>query len=286
MMSVIRQWAMPQHYWKQFYLLSVSIVLLGLMITMSLSHYETERRLNVFEFEHKMVVEEMSRVSDTSKKTQLVQNELLRLNGQRQHRIHVSSLESANKIITELKQIKNERPDFALGTAGAAILSTGRTQVMMTPLPQWLSMFGFRGISKYFLNGAHRVIQPSVQPGECFAFHGPGEVIIKLIRTVFIDAVAIEHIPPQISPDGNISSAPGCFDVYGMENTNDRSPVQLGTFRYDIEKNQSLQEFQLPSNSSDKSFPIVKFEFAPKPDDLNYTCVYRVRVHGSLIKPN
>lgn len=273
-------------YWKRFIWLSVSMVLLGLIITMALGHYETERRLNVVESEQRMSIEELSKISYFSKKTHLMHKEVLRLSGKQQHRLHVSSLQSLNKILVELERTKNDRPDYALSTAGAMILSTGKTQVMMTPLPQWTSMFGFRGISKYFLNGAHRIIEPSVQPGECFAFRGHGEVVIKLIRAVFIDAVCIEHIPVQISPDGSISSAPGEFSVYGMENPNDSSPQQLGTFRYDIEKNQSLQEFQLPNNSSAKSYPIVGIKFAPKPDDLNYTCVYRVRVHGSLIKPN
>lgn len=276
-------------------MLSMSIVLLGFFIAISLSHFETKYRLGVIEYQHRFFVEKMSRISDPSKRTVMARQAIDRLRDRRQYMVHLSSLGTVDKLITELEQIKelskpsnyngqNGRVDFALGTAGAQILSVGKTNEL-SPLPKWLPMFGFRSISKYFVNGAHRVIQPSIYPGECFAFTGPGEIIIKLIRAVFIDVVSIEHILPKMSPDGNISNAPGWFHFYGMENEDDSSATLLGTFFYDIEKNQSLQEFPLATNNIDKSFPIVKFEFAQNHRD-NYTCIYRVSVHGSLVKPN
>lgn len=296
-MSIYQQLLVPHRFWTRVALLSVSIILLGLLITISLAQYETKHRLTIVEYQHRLFVNELSRVSDTNKKTHLAEDAILRLQVRKQHLMQSSSMSIADKLITELEQIKQKfipdkylehsvRPDFALQTAGAQILSVGKTEVL-TPFPQWLTgIYGFHSISKFFLNGAHRVIQPSIHPGECFAFTGPGEIIIKLIRDVFIDAVGIEHILPQMSPDGYILNAPSEFSVYGMENEDEGSATHLGTYYYDIEKFQSLQEFQLPDNSTDKSFPIVKFEFAPNDGDLNYTCVYRVRVYGSLIKPN
>lgn len=296
-MSIYQQLLVPHRFWTRVALLSVSIILLGLLITISLAQYETKHRLTIVEYQHRLFVNELSRVSDTNKKTHLAEDAILRLQVRKQHLMQSSSMSIADKLITELEQIKQKfipdkylehsvRPDFALQTAGAQILSVGKTEVL-TPFPQWLTgIYGFHSISKFFLNGAHRVIQPSIHPGECFAFTGPGEIIIKLIRDVFIDAVGIEHILPQMSPDGYVLNAPGEFSVYGMENEDEGSATHLGTYYYDIEKFQSLQEFQLPDNSTDKSFPIVKFEFAPNDGDLNYTCVYRVRVYGSLIKPN
>lgn len=297
-MSIYQQLMVPHRFWSRVALLSVSIVLLGLLITISLAQYETKHRLTIVEYQHRLFVNELSRVSDTNKKTNLAEDAILRLQVRKQHLMQSSSMSIVDKLITELEQIKRKiipvkyvesssvRPDFALQTAGAQILSVGKTEVL-TPFPQWLTgIYGFHSISKFFLNGAHRVIQPSIHPGECFAFTGPGVIIIKLIRDVFIDAVGIEHILPQMSPDGYILNAPSEFSVYGMENEDERSATHLGTYHYDIEKLQSLQEFQLSDNSTDKSFPIVKFEFAPNYGDLNYTCVYRVRVYGSLIKPN
>lgn len=288
---------LPKRHWMRVLFLSVTIVLLSLLITISLEHFETKRRLNIVENQQNLFIGKISQMSQTGQAAQLANQEFQRFNHQHHHRMQVSLWNRNGQKFGELEQTKSERKshdaeqyersDYALGTAGAQILSTGKTQVMMTPLPQWFTMFGFSGISKYFLNGAHRAIQPSVQPGECFAFTGPGELVIKLIKTVFIDAVSIEHILAQISPDGNILSAPGIFRVYGMMMYNDPHPVHLGTFYYDITRQQSRQEFQLDSTQSgDKSFPIVKFEFDSKSDDSQHTCVYRVRVHGSLIKSN
>ncbi|XP_055296402.1 SUN domain-containing protein 3 [Sitodiplosis mosellana] len=297
-MGIYQQLLVPHRFWTRVALLSVSIVLLGLLITISLAQYETKHRLHMVEYQHRLFVDELSRVSDSGKKSHLAEDAILRLQVRKQQLMHSSSMGAVDKLITELKEIKRKispdktvghsgRPDFALQTAGAQILSVGKTKVL-TPFPQWLSsIYGFHSISKYFVNGAHRVIQPSIHPGECFAFTGPGEIIIKLIRNVFIDAVGIEHILPQMSPDGFILNAPSVFSVYGMENEDEPNDTHLGTYRYDIEKYQSLQGFQLPANSTDKSFPIVKFEFAPNENRaLNYTCIYRVLVYGSLIKPN
>lgn len=295
-MSIWQELVVPQRYWRRVWLLSMSIVLLAIFITISLSHLETKYRLEIVEYQHRLFIEEVSHIANSHKRTKLAEDAIRRLQDRKDYFRHLSSMGVVDKIITELEQIKKQsksgnyidpsgRPDFALGTAGAQVLSVGKTKVL-TSLPRWLSMLGFGSISKYFVNGAHHVLHPSIYPGECFAFHGPGEIVIKLVRTVYIDAVGIEHILPQMSPDGNILNAPSLFNVYGMDNEGDSNAMHLGTFYYDIDLKQSLQIFQMAKNSSDKSFPIVKFEFAPNLSDVNYTCIYRVRVHGSLIQPN
>lgn len=298
-MSVLKQLLSPHNYWRRVFMLSVAIVLLGLFIVIAKTHYQSIHRLRNIEYQHELLLKEISGSPDFKKASHLVFDMmLLRSKDRQQYRAHLSTLNRIHTLVTELEQIKeqystalgsnrhDERTDYALSTAGATILSTGRTRVMLTPLPQWMSVLGLSGIGKLFVNGAHRVIQPSNEPGECFAFSGHGEIIIKLIKPIFIDAVTVEHIPPNISPDGHILSAPSLFSVYGMETANEPSnPYHLGTFKYDIELKQSRQEFQVANIN--KSFSIVKLEFAPNPSPLNYTCIYRIRVHGSLpTKPN
>lgn len=295
----LKQLLSRHHYWRRVFILSGSIVLLGIFIILAKTHYGTIHRLRNVEYQHQLLLKEIPGSPDFKKASQLVFNMmLLRSKDRQQYRTHLSALNSIHTLVAELQIIKDghstslgcgrhhERTDYALSTAGASILSTGRTQVMLTPLPQWMSMLGLSGIGKLFVNGAHRVIQPSNEPGECFAFSGHGEIIIKLIKTVFIDAVTVEHITPNISPDGHILSAPSLFSVYGMETANEpNNPYHLGTFKYDIESKQSRQEFRVANVN--KSFSIVKLEFAPNPSPLNYTCIYRIRVHGSLpTKPN
>lgn len=96
-----------------------------------------------------------------------------------------------------------------------------------------------------------------------------------------------------MSPDGNILSAPSNFSVYGIKcenisctNVADIS-VHLGDFRYEIEKQQPLQLFWIDSSTAtETSFRIVRFIFTSNHGDPRYTCVYRIRIHGSLTKTN
>lgn len=296
MNTFVKQLLSPHHYWRRVFIFGVSIILVGIFITIATSHFKTMRRLRNIDYQHQLLLKEFTQLPDTKRAAQLVHDMImLRTKDRRQFRAHLSTMNTMYTLIMELQQIKRqypislgnthlERTDYALSTAGAEILSTGRTQVMLTPWPQWMSIFGWSGISKLFFNGAHRVIQPSSEPGECFAFSGHGEIVIKLIKPIFIEAISVEHIPPNISPDGHIASAPDLFSVYGMETATDSNPLQLGTFKYDNDSKKTRQEFDVANCK--QRFSIVKFEFAPKPSSLNYTCIYRIRVHGSLTKPN
>lgn len=173
----IKQLLSPQQYWRRVFILSVSIVLLGLFISIIKSHYTSIHRLRNVEHQHKLLLKEISGSPDFKKASRLVFDMMvLRSKDRQQYRTHLSSLNTIHILAMELQHFKfgsnrnHERTDYALSTAGATILSTGRTQVILTPLPQWMSVLGFSGISKLFVNGAHRVIQPSNEPGECFAF--------------------------------------------------------------------------------------------------------------------
>lgn len=299
MMITIGQLLSPHHYWRRVFILSGSIILFGLFITIATAHYKAMHRLRNVEYHHQLLFKEIAQSPQSKKAKQLaVDLMLLRTKDRQQYRTYLSTLNTIQTLVTELQQIKQqypmlgdykyyERPDYAMSTAGGEILSTGRTRVILTPLPQWMSVFGFSGISKLFLNGAYRVIEPSSEPGECFAFSGHGEIVIKLIKPIIVDAISIEHIPPNTSPNGHILSAPNLFSVYGMETGNDPNPQHMGTFKYDIElKHRSRQQFQVANCNNKRFFSIVRFEFAPNPNPTSYTCIYRIRVHGSLTKPN
>lgn len=293
--------------------LSLTNVLIGLWIAFALSYFETKHRLDAIEYQHRLVIKEIIRLGDST----IDPNQLLfkyyecQYSERQKYQKYLLSMAKIDKAITKLDEIKrisnrndyldrSGRSDYALETSGAQVLSIGNTELATpsTSISKWLSLFGLNKISKYFANGPNRAIQPSIHPGECFAFTGPGEIIIKLIKTVFIDAVSIEHILPQMSPNGNISNAPSNFSVYGMENGNGNvssscvdsnailNAVHLGDFQYDINKHQPLQLFQLNQNVTAQSFPIVRFIFKSNHGDPEHTCVYRIRVHGSLTKPD
>lgn len=273
--------------------LCITNILIGLWIAFALSYLETKNRIDILEYQNQLFIDEITRIADSTKDPhQLIKDYALR----RQCLMHLSAIEKIDKVITDLEYLKgvskqnvyldrSGRPDYALESAGAQILSTGNTK--LATLPDWVSFSKFSmKIRKTIANGPNLAIQPSIYPGECFAFIGQGEITIKLIRAVFVDAVSVEHIVPQMSPSGNILSAPSNFSVYGMENGIHSNFLHLGDFRYEINKQQPLQLFRLRQNVSEKSFPIVRFVFVANHGDSSHTCVYRIRVHGSLSKPN
>lgn len=172
------------------------------------------------------------------------------------------------------------RSDYALASAGARIISTGETQLVNAP-NQWSQFFNCRLPENSNSNGPHNVLQPSIHPGECFGFYGRGEIHIKLVKAVFIDAVGIEHILPQMSPDSNIQNAPRQFNVYGVLDSADAAnTIGLGSFRYDINKKRPLQLFAVAKNATTQRIDSVRFEFLSNHGAEN-TCVYRIRVYGS-----
>lgn len=171
------------------------------------------------------------------------------------------------------------RSDYALDSAGARIVSVGSTQLVNPPVP-WLWVYWASGTAER-ANGPHHVLQPSIYPGECFGFVGRGQIHIELVTAVYIDAVGIEHILPQMSADGHIRNAPREFSVYaGHADAPDEDAVHLGTFRYDINKKRPLQLFTVNRNATGRRFDGVRFDFQSNYGAAN-TCVYRVRVFGA-----
>lgn len=252
------------------------------------SYLETKYRLDMVEHQHQLLINEIKTIFgiETGASQHL-------LGHQSEKQFHLIYLASSEKFITPKDEMNREielnayldqsgRSDYALASAGARIISIGQTQ-LVNPPTQWATLFG---ANRQFetSNGPHHVLQPSIFPGECFAFIGRGEIHIKLVKPVYIDAVSIEHILPQMSPDTTVRNAPRDFDVYGFTNSNDSNDVNticLGSFRYDIDKKRPLQLFSLGKNVTGQRFDSVRFEFLSNHGAVN-TCVYRIRVYGSL----
>lgn len=159
------------------------------------------------------------------------------------------------------------RADFALENSGASIVSVGETQLV------WWWWRPFESS-----NGPRRAIQASMQPGECFAFTGVGELVIELARNIYITAISVEHILAQMSPDGTITNAPKRFAVYGV--LIDWTEHYFGTFQYEIERGPTIQTFHIEHEQSMVKYPMVRFVFLENHGQPDHTCVYRVRVHG------
>lgn len=177
------------------------------------------------------------------------------------------------------RPMADKMPDFALETQGASVISTRCSEtyrirsacVTLFGIPLWYPSESPRTVIQGF---------PVLLPGKCWAFHGvQGTLVISLSHPIRITHVTLDHLPRYNSPTGNINSAPKDFEVYGMKNDTEEGTL-LGTFTYD-EHGESTQTFKLPS-PSDEVHRYVELRVLSNWGHVEYTCLYRFRVHGQI----
>ena len=128
------------------------------------------------------------------------------------------------------------------------------------------------------------VIQPGVIPGECWCFRGnEGRLGIHLSAKIVPSAFTYEHIPKTLSRDGHIHSAPQSFSVFGLKTEDDLSPELLGEYIYDIESDDPLQRFKVQNHQiASHGFNKIELVIKTNHGHPEYTCLYRLRVHGQV----
>ena len=123
------------------------------------------------------------------------------------------------------------------------------------------------------------VIQPAISPGECWAFKGSnGYLVIKLSQPITPSGFSYEHIPKQISRDGNIDSAPKEFQVRGLEDESDTKGHLLGNYVYE-DNGRPMQYFEV-QDPNPPVFQLIELVILSNHGHNEYTCLYRFRVHG------
>ncbi|KAM6957248.1 SUN domain-containing protein 1 [Aplochiton taeniatus] len=166
--------------------------------------------------------------------------------------------------------------DYALESGGGSILSTRCSETYETKTAL-MSLFGLP--LWYFSQSPRVVIQPDVYPGNCWAFKGSqGYLVIRLSMKILPTAFCLEHIPKALSPTGNISSAPRNFTVYGLDDEHQEGGTLLGHYVYQ-DDGESLQTFPV-TEKSDRAFQIMEVRVLSNWGHPEYTCLYRLRVHG------
>ncbi|KAK0098543.1 hypothetical protein PV326_007003 [Microctonus aethiopoides] len=174
---------------------------------------------------------------------------------------------------------KTGRTDYALKASGGAIISIRDTRPYEAGSTSSLTVFGISICHPQ--NTPQSIIQTSVLPGQCWAFEGiSGCVVIKLLGRVFVSSVSIEHITKDMSPTGETSAAPRDFSVWGLDHVDDPNGFLFGEFTYNNDGT-PVQEFPV-QNLSEESYEIVEVKFHTNSGNPVYTCVYRIRVHGTL----
>ncbi|XP_038856414.1 SUN domain-containing protein 2-like [Salvelinus namaycush] len=174
--------------------------------------------------------------------------------------------------------LADRMPDFALESQGASVVSTRCSETYRTRS----ACVSFLGVPLWYPSENPRtVIQgQAVQAGKCWAFHGAqGTLVIALSHPAHVTHVTLEHLPVSNAPTGRIDSAPKAFSVYGMS-TETEDGTWLGTFTYD-QHGGAIQTFQLP-NPTRAIYYFVELRVLSNWGHLEYTCVYRFRVHGHM----
>ncbi|XP_076242500.1 tetratricopeptide repeat protein 39C [Calliopsis andreniformis] len=175
---------------------------------------------------------------------------------------------------------KTGRTDYALGSSGGAILTTRNTETYSAGAPV-LKLFGIPLCQQQ--NTPQTVIQTGVLPGECWAFKGStGNIVIQLLGPVHVSGVSLEHIPQSISPTGETSTAPKDFSIWGLDSVDDKRPFFFGEFMYD-NTGSPIQYFEV-QNASKRPYEIIELKVHSNSGNKEYTCIYRIRVHGTLSK--
>src|SRR5690606_33279769 len=125
--------------------------------------------------------------------------------------------------------------------------------------------------------GPSTILDPDTSLGNCWAFTGStGYVVVQLSNPVIPEAFSIDHVHESISPD--FSSAPREFQVVGYEFDSTDGKV-LGKFEYKKGKG-AVQTFPV---KEEKSFLIYKLHILSNYGNKDFTCLYRLRIHGKRI---
>lgn len=275
-----------------------TVIIVAIFATFALSHFEARQRLITVEHQQLSHVKDILAFMQREHLARNLQLDMLRRIERSQSHLRAGERNKFDLVEKEIQKIQatvefekymdsSGRPDYALESAGGRILSIGSTQLVSTigsKLQSVLaSIVGYSTSLPIVANSPRHMIQPSILPGECFAFIGRGEITIKLVKSIVVDAISVEHILAEMSPTVDISNAPNHFSVYGLKNDADEPPTHLGNFHYDIAKHQPLQVYPITNRHV---FSAVQFRFLSNHGHPNNTCVYRVRVHGTLNKRN
>ncbi|GEM07012.1 spindle pole body-associated protein sad1 [Rhodotorula toruloides] len=127
------------------------------------------------------------------------------------------------------------RPDYALYTAGGRVIRslTSRTYEPH-PLSRSRSLLAWvTGTSVPQGRSPVTALHPDRTPGSCWPFAGQhGQIGVQLSRCVVPTDITLEHISPDVALDGDVSSAPKDFEVWGIVD-GPQNVAKVAQFRLD-----------------------------------------------------
>jgi len=195
------------------------------------------------------------------------------------------SLQATGSTGQASSSVEFERPNFALGCAGAKVQSTDYPRTTA-----WNSFSNF--LYKYtdlrldHNNPPFQALSSQNEPGQCWCFDGQSaSITIKLLTKMVPDEFFVHHIFLEYYRENQIdrkTAAPKSFRVTGIGDGGSEFP--LGSYEYDIYSQKTLglkQTFHVQENSERWVDHVrVDFDASHWEASRKYTCVYQFGVYG------
>lgn len=198
---------------------------------------------------------------------------------------------------------KDSLQDFALATLGSRVLTDLTSPTLGDEKSKGLVSTLINNkrpsnINHQRTSSPLTALLPWTSPGECWPMAGKhGSLGVELNHPVAVKAISIDYLGQHQAI--TMGSAPGDFEVWGLKKYDDNRSwkypwdslasvvdndvIYLGRFMYDITKRLSVQTFELKHASP--PIKAVVFRFLSNWGQDDYTCIYRVRVHGDEVVP-
>ncbi|KAJ7935737.1 UNC-like C-terminal-domain-containing protein, partial [Mycena leptocephala] len=196
--------------------------------------------------------------------------------------------------------------DFALSSTGASVIPS-LTSVTYTR-PSTLAgriVASLTGKGTVAGRSPFTALHYDIHDGHCWPFAGSqGQLGIVLSNLVYIEAITIEHVAATVAV-GRRTSAPQDMEVWALVEGQDNitklrawcaelaqqgRPARLGlseyiriaSLRYDIHSPNNIQTFPVDAEIRDIGidFGLVVLVVKNNWGMEEYTCLYRIRVHG------
>ncbi|XP_064904061.1 SUN domain-containing protein 3 [Columba livia] len=184
--------------------------------------------------------------------------------------------EIVNEALEKLEAIQVPMADYALKSAGAAVIQSRTSPSLRTAKAK---VFWYSLPVMDYMRSPELILEPDNHPGNCWPFPGSqGHVFIKLSMPVIPRAITMAHVSGTAFHGESISGAPKDFAVYAFKEEHEEQGTFLGQFTFLAALNPS-QTFQL-KNELPGVVNYIRLQVLSNWGHPDYTCLYRFRVHG------
>ncbi|XP_065713867.2 SUN domain-containing protein 3-like [Patagioenas fasciata] len=184
--------------------------------------------------------------------------------------------EIISEALEKLEEIQVPMPDYALKSAGAAIIYSKTSPSLRNAQAK---IFVYSLPLMDYMRSPELILEAENHPGNCWPFPGSqGHVFIKLSMPLIPRAVTMDHVSGTAFHGESISGAPKDFAVYGFKEEHEEQGMFLGQFTF-LAALYPSQTFQL-KNELPGVVNYIRLQVLSNWGHPDYTCLYRFRVHG------